>query len=207
MTAITEWVESENRGSATSTTPLIVLLHGYGSHERDLPGLVSWLGVDYPWVSLRAPFELQQGGFAWFPITTPLRPSAEDVRVATDAVWEWLDNRVDSDVPLIVIGFSQGGLMASQLLRTRPERLRHTVVLAGFATDIPQPADDELVTLRPGLLWTRGAADAIISPDAIDRTRDVFNRLTSLDERTYPDLGHSVDERVLADVRNYLGGS
>jgi phospholipase/carboxylesterase len=158
-------------------------------------------------VSLRAPFELQQGGFAWFPITTPLRPSAEDVRVATDAVWEWLDNRVDSDVPLIVIGFSQGGLMASQLLRTRPERLRHTVVLAGFATDIPQPADDELVTRRPGLLWTRGAADAIISPDAIDRTRDVFNRLTSLDERTYPGLGHSVDERVLADVRNYLGGS
>ena len=204
---ISSWTDSGNIESASASNPLIVLLHGYGSNEHDLPGLVSWLGVDYPWVSLRAPFALQQGGFAWFPITTPLKPSADDVRVATDAVWQWLDDRVDSSVPLLVIGFSQGGLMTTQLLRTRPERLIRTAVLAGFVAESAQAADAELAEARPDVFWSRGTADTVISDEAHERTRRVLGELTKLHEKVYPGLGHSVDERVLADLREYVNGA
>ena len=33
---------------------------------------------------------------------------------------------------MAAVGFSQGGLMATQLLRTRPGRVAATVVLSGF---------------------------------------------------------------------------
>jgi phospholipase/carboxylesterase len=202
--AVTTWVDSGNLGTASESNPLIVLLHGYGSNERDLPGLVSWLGTHNPWVSLRAPFALEHGGFAWFPITTPLNPSASDLDTATTAVWGWIDQHVDPLTPLIVIGFSQGGMMTTQLLRTRPERIVRAAVLAGFATAIPQIGDEALAARRPAVLWTRGTADTIITDDANDRTRTVLSQLCDLNERTYPGLGHSVDERVLADVRDYL---
>ncbi len=203
-TVVSTWTDSGNIGTASSSNPLIVLLHGYGSNERDLPGVVPWLGIDNPWVSLRAPVGLDQGGFAWFPITTPLNPPATDIEAATDAIWSWLDEHISVDVPLIVIGFSQGGMMTTQLLRTRPDRVTRSAVLAGFATAIPQLGDDTLAAHRPAVLWTRGLTDTVISPEANDRTRDVLSQLCDLDERTYPGLGHSVDERVLADLRDYL---
>jgi pimeloyl-ACP methyl ester carboxylesterase len=37
------------------------------------------------------------------------------------------------------VGFSQGGLMATQLLRTRPERVAAIVVLSGFVQAAPPP--------------------------------------------------------------------
>lgn len=203
-TAVTTWVDSGNLGTASESNPLIVLLHGYGSNERDLPGIVSWLGVDNPWVSLRAPIGLEHGGFAWFPITTPLNPPAGTLVAASAAIWSWLDEHISAEVPLIVIGFSQGGMMTTQLLRTRPERIVRAAVLAGFATAIPQIGDEALAARRPAVLWTRGTADMIITDDANDRTRTVLSQLCELNERTYPGLGHSVDERVLADVRDYL---
>ncbi len=203
-TAVTTWVDSGNIGAASGSNPLIVLLHGYGSNERDLPGIVPWLGVDNPWVSLRAPIGLEHGGFAWFPITTPLNPPSGDLDAATAAIWAWLDEHISAEVPLIVIGFSQGGMMVTQLLRTRPGRVSRAAVLAGFATAIPQPGDDALAAHRPAVLWTRGLSDTVISPEANDRTREVLMQLCELTERTYPGLGHSVDERVLADIRDYL---
>ncbi len=132
-TAVTTWVDSGNIGTASGSNPLIVLLHGYGSNERDLPGIVSWLGADNPWVSLRAPIGLDHGGFAWFPITTPLNPPSGDLDAATAAIWAWLDEHISAEVPLIIIGFSQGGMMVTQLLPTRA--VRPDVMRAAVTTD------------------------------------------------------------------------
>ena len=44
----------------TDGAPVVaLLLHGYGSNERDLAGLVPALGLELPWASLRAPIECQ----------------------------------------------------------------------------------------------------------------------------------------------------
>ena len=47
--------------------PLIVLLHGYGSHEGDLFGLSPRLPLGASVASLRAPLE-ENGGNAWFKL-------------------------------------------------------------------------------------------------------------------------------------------
>lgn len=202
--AITDWASSASTFDSISTDPAIVLLHGYGSNERDLPGLVTWMGLSLDWASLRAPVNLGNGGFAWFPVTSPLNPSAEDVAAPTEAMWSWIDQHFGPNRPIIAIGFSQGALMASQLLRTRPERICKVAFLAGFTAESVQLADARLKDIRPTVFWARGDADAIISDQAVARAALFFAGHAALDARVYPGLGHSIDERVLTDLRDYL---
>lgn len=69
-----------------------------------------------------------------------------------------------------VVGFSQGGLMATQLLRTRPEQVAATVVLSGLVQAAPQPADERPAAERPPVFWGRGGRDRLVIAEAIERT-------------------------------------
>ncbi|WP_411720168.1 alpha/beta hydrolase [Mycetocola sp.] len=194
-----DWASGIASGPAVA-----VLLHGYGSNERDLAGLAPALRLALPWVSLRAPIALGHGGAAWFTITTPGDPDAEPVVEATDAIWTWIDSHVHPDTKVVPIGFSQGGLMASQLLRTRPERVVAPVILGGFVLGAPQPGDDQLTGNRPAVFWGRGAEDRVITVPAIDRTAEFLLGHSSLLERVYPGLAHGISTAELDDVRNFL---
>jgi phospholipase/carboxylesterase len=205
-TDITERVASNGFAERQPSDPVTLLLHGYGSHEQDLPPILEWLGLSTPWVSPRAPIALPNGGFAWAPITIPGNPDPDDTAVATDGLWRWLDANIPA-VPIVAIGFSQGGLMASQLLRTRPDRIAKAAMLAGFVAGTPQPADPELVSTKPTVFWSHGTDDTVIVPAAVERTSEFLHTHTTVIDKAYPELGHSIDERVLEDLREYLASA
>ena len=52
----------------SDTTPVLFLLHGYGSHEEDLFSFANYLPEEYLIISLRAPLTLGFGGYAWYSI-------------------------------------------------------------------------------------------------------------------------------------------
>lgn len=187
-----------------SNDPVVVLLHGYGSTEQDLAGLVTALNVGPRWASLRAPLDTPNGGAAWFSITTPGNPDAEPVQQATDAIWEWVDENLPPNIAIVPIGFSQGGLMATQLLRTRPDRVRAPVVLGGFVLGFPQAGDDTLASGRPPVFWGRGAEDTVIAASAIARTSAWLPTHSTLDERIYPGLAHGISNAEVGDVQSFL---
>jgi phospholipase/carboxylesterase len=191
--------------TATPVPEAVALfLHGFGSNEHDLGSLAPALGLNLPWASLRAPIELGNGGAAWFSITTPGNPETGPVEDATDAIWDWVEANVDAGTRIVPIGFSQGGLMASQLLRARPERVLAPVVLGGFVLGAPQPGDETLRRSRPTLFWGRGAEDRVIAPAAITRSSEYLPQHTSLIERVYPGLAHGINAPELDDVRDFL---
>ncbi len=206
MISITRAELSPNWASDAATAPAVaVLMHGYGSNERDLTALVPALGFTLPWVSLRAPVELGDDAACWFPIVSPGDPDEAPVREATDAVWDWVDTRVGPAAQVIPIGFSQGGLMVSQLLRTRPERVLAPVVLGGFVLGSPQPGDAQLAEQLPPLFWGRGAEDRVITTAAVERTAEFLPKHSTLTRRLYPGLAHSINVEELSDVRDFLG--
>ncbi|SMQ63170.1 phospholipase/carboxylesterase [Plantibacter sp. VKM Ac-1784] len=206
MTTALRDVRSVDWADAASSAPVVaVLLHGYGSNEHDLTGLVGPLALGMPWVSLRAPLEMGHGGAAWFEITTPGNPDPEPIAHATDAVWGWIDEHVSAEARIVPIGFSQGGFMASQLLRTRPERVVAPVILAGFVLSAPQPGDEVLAATKPAVFWGRGLEDRVIAAPAVARTHAWLPLHTTLTERTYPGLAHGIDQAEIDDVRGFLG--
>ncbi|MBW4042940.1 MAG: phospholipase [Acidobacteria bacterium] len=202
--ALLHAVAGPSWSNAPAASAVALLLHGYGAHERDLLSLVPELGLEVPWASLRAPIELGNGGAAWFAITSPGDPGPEPIAVATDAIWAWVDAHVPPATRVVPIGFSQGGFMATQLLRTRADRVLAPVVLAGFVLGAAQPADERLAAERPAAFWGRGDADPVITGAAVARTAAFLPQHTSLVERVYPGLGHGISDAEIDDVREFL---
>jgi len=199
---ITSWVASKNF-DAEPGKPIAILLHGYGSNEKDLPDIMGFL-PEIPWLSPRAPEKSPHGGNAWFQITSPGNPSEALVAPSTESLWAWIDDNIPESCPIVAIGFSQGGLMATQLLRTRPERLAATIILAGFTQAAAQPGDDYLRSNKPSVIYCRGLQDGVITADAVARTNAWLQAHTKARTFTYPGLGHSIDQRVMADAAAYL---
>jgi phospholipase/carboxylesterase len=191
-------------GFSNDAPVVALLLHGFGSNEHDLSGLADALGLDVPWASLRAPVTMGNGRAAWFEIVTPGNPDAAPVEVATEAIWAWVDSTLDPATKVVAIGFSQGGLMASQVLRSRPERVAATVILAGFVLGAPQPGDAFIAEARPAVFWGRGAEDRVIGVPAITRTTEFLPVHSELEEHVYLGLGHGISADEVADVRAFL---
>lgn len=182
--------------------PLLVLLHGYGSHEGDLFGLSPHLPLQPVIASVRAP--LRAGpGYAWYGLegATP-ESRSEGADAAARGLLHWLDGVQAASVGLL--GFSQGGAMSIHLLRHAPERFDFAVSLAGFVVQGDAPADVRLAALAPPVFWGRGTHDAVIPPAFVDHTQSWLPKHSTLTERIYEGLGHSVSEAELADVLTFL---
>ena len=199
--ALTSW----GAGAAPADTPAVVLfLHGYGSNEADLAGLAASLPAGYAWASLRAPLVLGPGSFSWFRIVTPGDPDAAPVEEATASILSWIEEALPASAVVVPFGFSQGGLMASQLLRAVPRRVAAALVLGGFVLGAPQPGDTALEVERPPVFSGRGAADGVIPADAVARADAWLPSHSTLTRRTYPGLGHGISAEELADAVAFL---
>jgi phospholipase/carboxylesterase len=190
---------------ADSTAPVVLLLHGFGSNEHDLPSLSSWIPRDVAWASLRAPIEMEGGAAAWFWHPVPgEEPEQASIDIATAAIWEWVDAHVPTGAPIVPLGFSQGGMMALELLRSRPERIAAAVVLGGFVGPGERDADAGLAESRPPVFWGRGEADDVVEASLVKKTASWIDAHADATVRVYPALGHSIAEEEMDDVHLFL---
>ena len=190
-------------GTPRPDQPILVLLHGYGSHEADLVGLAPHLPHELATVSVRAPLPAG-AGYAWVPIVIPGRPDPAATQDAADAVLTWLDATVPATTPVALLGFSQGGLMVTHLMRTRPERFFAGVVLSGFVADAVVPGDDELARLAPPVFFGRGDRDQVITEEAFARTSAWLAQHATTTEVVYPGLSHGIAAEEIEQVAAFL---
>jgi phospholipase/carboxylesterase len=94
--------------------------------------------------------------------------------------------------------------MATQLLRTRPERISGTVILSGFMALGELDTDSQLQEFKPKVIYCRGLEDQRITKEAIATLNTWLQTKTKAMTKTYSSLGHSVDERVMLDVAAYV---
>jgi len=183
--------------------PLLVLLHGYGSHEGDLFGMSPGLPLDPVVASLRAPIP-ENGGWAWWGSadSNSGNPPAEVIDRAADAVIEWLDSLEFTRVSLL--GFSQGAALALQLLRHAPNRFTAAVSIAGMVASAEHPGDAELAVIKPPVFWGRGTEDRAIPAEAVEHTAEWLPRHADATIRIYEDLGHSISTPELMDFVTFL---
>ncbi|MBB1195462.1 alpha/beta hydrolase [Curtobacterium flaccumfaciens] len=198
---LVQWTRST---SDRRSTPLLVAMHGVGSNEHDLLGLAPALPPAWTVASLRAPMPWGPG-FSWYPLGTPGSPEPEAVDAATVEVLDWIDS-VAADHPRIgLLGFSQGGSMALQLLRARPAAFAFAVSLSGFVVPGVTDSRDEAVSaVRPRVFLGHGDLDPVIPPEATARTQAWAAAHTDVTDRTYAGLPHAVSTAELADVAAFV---
>ncbi|TFD03306.1 phospholipase [Cryobacterium sandaracinum] len=196
-------------GADRAGRPLLLILHGYGSHEGDLFSLAPHLPLHPVIAALRAPLPAGPG-WAWFPIgaagakVNPGSPSADALDAAAAGVLEWLDGLPEQPASVGLLGFSQGGAMALQLLRQAPDRFAFAVQLSGFVGRSKHTGDERLRERRLPVFWGRGTADPVIPQDAVDRTRAWLPEHSTLTERIYEGMGHSISQAELGEIVTFL---
>ncbi|MDJ0375974.1 alpha/beta fold hydrolase [Cryobacterium sp. PH31-L1] len=194
-------------GADQADRPLLIIMHGYGSHEGDLFSLAPHLPLEPVIAALRAPLEAPApiiDGWAWFPISEPGSPDPATVDTAVSAVLAWLDDLPQQPTSVGLLGFSQGGAMALELLRAAPDRFSFAVNLSGFIARGPQTGDAVLAEAPLPVFWGRGTADGVIPPSAIERTQAWLPAHSTLIERIYEGLPHSISQAELGDVVTFL---
>lgn len=196
------WSTPDHEAALSAGASLVVLLHGYGSHERDLAGLTPYLPAGAVTAALRAPLPAGPG-FAWFPLAEPGVPDADAVTASALGVLDWLDV-LGATGPVVPLGFSQGGAMALQLLRLAPRRFAGAVNLSGFAVGGSLEGDAVLAERTVPVFWGRDEADPVIAPVAIERTNAWLPRHALVTRELYPGIAHGISREELDDVHAFL---
>jgi phospholipase/carboxylesterase len=156
-------------GSTDPAAPLVVLLHGRGSHEQEILTLAAHLPVGPAYVAVRAPIA-EGGGFAWFANRGIGRPLPDSLRATMTWFRAWLDEVAPQGRKVLLVGFSGGGAFAGGLALDDPSRYAGAALL--YAT-VPFDAGVPVVAGRLAdlaVLVAQGDLDTVIPRDLLDAT-------------------------------------
>lgn len=194
------WSRPENERAGT---PLLVMMHGYGTDESRMAELFGSLPPDFSCAALRGP-KVIGDHYGWFLLDYFLTHDFADVVSSTTGVLSWIDSVKARHSSVSLLGYSQGMAMASTLLRLRPEQFRAVVGLSGFVLDNELLAMSESFGSRPPFFWGRDKDDVVINDAATEHTEEWLHRNTQLTARTYPGTGHAISKAELMDVSAFL---
>lgn len=203
-----------------SCGPLIVLLHGRGSNERDLLGLRPFLPPEATVVCPRAPHAGDRWGYgpgwAWYRFLGNRTPDVESFEESQALLEEFLRDLPallpDPVGPLVLGGFSQGGVMSlAYALRggssaSKGERVHvpHIVNLSGFLPEIPTVdlARARLENVR--FFWGHGALDRQIPMEWAEVGRALLRDVAADLEAIDYEAGHTITREELTDLTRWL---
>jgi phospholipase/carboxylesterase len=185
---------------------VVVFLHGYGSNGADLMGLVPYWRGALPDTVFLAPNAPQAcpgapGGYQWWALTD-LSPAARaaGVRQAAPALNAYIDAQLErhglTDDRLVLVGFSQGTMMALHVGPRRAQALAGIVGYSGMLADAEALAAE--VRTRPPVLLVHGDADQTLPVTATHQAALALEALGfEVAKHVSPGLGHGIDEAGL----------
>lgn len=214
-------LNATRRGPAKARR-LVVLLHGYGANAADLIGLAdpllphlpdtAFVAPDAPEACAGAPF-----GFQWFPIPLIDGSSEEVSRAGMERAVADLDAWLDATLAeegvaasdAVLMGFSQGSMMALHVAPRRPDAVAGIIGISGRLLD-PELLAEAAVT-RPPVLLVHGDADEVVPIRALPEAAEALEAAGF--ERVYAHVmqgtGHGIApdglEVSLAFLRDVLG--
>ena len=209
-----ELMHTAHQPAGDGPFPTIVALHGWGASAHDLLGLAPYLhGGEALVLCPQGPMSLPVGsgatGYGWFPITGGAPPDASAFEAAVDRLAAFLDalyERYPVDpARLVLLGFSQGGVMAYALALRDPRRYAALVALSSWlpealANQVGRCPDDAPLPI----FVSHGTEDPMIP---VARAQESNQRLLALGyEPAYHEyaMQHEIRPEALRDMVSFL---
>lgn len=192
----------------------VLTLHGRGANAFDLLGLAPYLcGGKFLMICPQAPLETPIGpeavGYAWYPMSNGGAPDIESMLNSQKKLQAFLDDCLKSypidPQKLVVLGFSQGGVMAYSLALANPQRFAALAVLSSWLPQelLPRLNVTDAVQSLPTLAQ-HGTQDTTIEVARARSSVETLRQLhVPLTFREYP-MGHEINAKSLADLSTWL---
>lgn len=194
-------------------SPLLLLLHGYGSNEEDLFSFASELPEEYYVISARAPFDMAYGSYAWYAINFDADENKfSDIgqaRASRDIIASFIDELVanyaiDAD-NVTLIGFSQGCILSYAVALSYPEKVQRVVAMSGYFN--PEIAVDDYLENKFDnlkIFASHGTVDQVIPVEWARKSIPTIQVLgIPIVFKEYP-VGHGVAPQNFFDFKNWL---
>lgn len=196
--------------SNVEKAPIVLMIHGYGSHENDLFGIKDYLRPEAHYVSVRAPMTLGFGGFAWYPIhfdqvgakTSDTTVAAESRDLLRRFIIEFRKAHNLSDNPLWLMGFSQGAILSYAYCLNYPQEVAKVMALSGYVLKEIVPEQYNLSGLQHLRFFvSHGSQDDIIPIQAARMTVEFLEKLKIQHRyQEYP-AGHGLNPDNMQDLK------
>jgi phospholipase/carboxylesterase len=189
--------------------PVIIALHGRGADENDLVPVV--LALELPGVvavTPRAPFAFPYGGYSWYNFGKEGVPKEETFRTSLGLFRKFVEE-VKAAYPvdpgrLILLGFSQGTVIAYATVLQDPSAFRGIAGLSGY---VPHQSDVPLqVSKLRGfpVFISHGSSDMMIPVRLGRESAELLKRAgVEVTYREYP-MGHEVTEKTIRDLKEWM---
>lgn len=194
--------------------PTIVAIHGWGASAHDLLGLAPMLHdgkalVLCPQGSVQVPVGPGMMGYGWFPLLLNRPADPEAFKAGADRLRAFIDQSLErypiDREKLVLLGFSQGGVMGYELALREPKRFSG---LAALSSWFPEPLAETLPKLPEHedfpVLVLHGTQDSMLPVDRARESRELLRPYgIAMTYREF-DMGHEIRPDALRILLRWL---
>ena len=191
--------------------PLLILLHGYGSNELDLFSFADELPETLVIVSLRAPYEMGYGGYAWYDINldsknnkfSDLNQARKSLQKITTTI-DYIKTKHNTNPNnTFLLGFSQGAILSYALSFNFPNKIEHVIALSGYL-------NSELITkentqkIHTDYYISHGAVDQVIPVEWARKAGPFLDSKGLKNEYSEYPVGHGVAPQNFFSFKKWI---
>ena len=206
---------TETQNTKNNPEKLVVFLHGYGSNAEDLISLAPDFAEALPdahFISPNAPFEFEGGfpnAYQWFSLyDVTIEDIEEQVRKANEILGDFLDEQLArfdlSDEDLILVGFSQGAMMAMYHSLRREGEICGVLSYSGKLVGIDDM--DSEIRSKPRMCLVHGTDDSVVPFESLGEAELVLGKYdVEVEAHSIVGLEHGINTEGIEIGKEFLG--
>lgn len=197
----------------SENTPLLILLHGYGSNESDLFSFANELPAALLIISAQAIQPLGNNSYAWYTInfnnSQGKFSNIPEAIVARDTIAKFIGDMQQKynikPAKTFVLGFSQGTILSYAVALNYPKLLSGVIALSGYINTDLLPnsfADKDYANLD--FFISHGTVDQILPFEWGKKAPEFLNSLKIKNCFKSYAVGHGVAPQNFFDLKKWL---
>lgn len=199
--------------NTTNKSPVLFMLHGYGSNEEDLFSFAAELPKELCIISVRAPYPMQPYGNAWYAINFEADQGKwndeEQAVLSRDKIKLFIEEACKAygldEHNVTLLGFSQGTILSYAVALSYPQLVKNVIALSGYINKnllLDNYSENDFGKLK--IYASHGSVDQVIPVSWAQKAPGILKKLNI--EHVYEEfpIGHGVAPQNFYSFNKWL---